>query len=118
MSNDTELLTVRVAELYYDENKTQDEIGALLGISRWKAGRLLTHARESGIVRIEIVHPRARRLGLERDLCARFGLADAIIVPDPEGPDARAIDAAATARVAQAAADYLTALRPVPRVLG
>jgi len=115
---DDELLTVRVAELYYDENKTQDEIGALLGISRWKAGRLLTHARESGIVRIEIVHPRARRLGLERDLCARFGLADAIIVPDPDGPDARSIDVAATDRVAQAAADYLTALRPVPRVLG
>ena len=80
----TDLLTVRAAELYYDENKTQDEIGALLGISRWKAGRLLTQARESGIVRIEIVHPRARRLGLERDLCARFGLADAVIVPDPE----------------------------------
>ncbi len=109
-----ELLSVRVAELYYDENKTQDEIGALLGISRWKAGRLLTQARESGIVRIEIVHPRARRLGLERDLCSRFGLADAVIVPEPDSGD----DSDATARVAQAAADYLTALRPVPRVLG
>jgi deoxyribonucleoside regulator len=109
-----DLLTVRAAELYYDENKTQDEIGALLGISRWKAGRLLTHARESGIVRIEIVHPRARRLGLERELSARFGLADAVIVPDP---DSRS-DADATVRVAQAAADYLAGLRPVPRVLG
>jgi deoxyribonucleoside regulator len=109
-----DLLTVRAAELYYDENKTQDEIGALLGISRWKAGRLLTQARESGIVRIEIVHPRARRLGLERDLCARFGLSDAVIVPDP---DSRS-DSDATVRVAQAAADYLTSLRPVPRVLG
>lgn len=109
-----DLLTVRAAELYYDENKTQDEIGALLGISRWKAGRLLTHARESGIVRIEIVHPRARRLGLERDLCTRFGLADAVIVPDPDSRN----DADATVRVAQAAADYLSSLRPVPRVLG
>jgi deoxyribonucleoside regulator len=112
-----ELLSVRVAELYYDENKTQDEIGALLGISRWKAGRLLTQARESGIVRIEIVHPRARRLGLERELCARFGLSDAVIVPDPDSAGASAA-ADATARVAQAAADYLAALRPVPRVLG
>jgi len=107
-----ELLSVRVAELYYDENKTQDEIGALLGISRWKAGRLLTQARESGIVRIEIVHPRARRLRLERELCSRFGLTDAVIVPDPD------LEADATGRVAQAAADYLAALRPVPRVLG
>ena len=109
---DDELLSVRVAELYYDENKTQDEIGALLGISRWKAGRLLTQARERGIVRIEIVHPRARRLTTERELRDRFGLADAVVVPTPENP------AALHGRVAQAGADYLTSLRPVPRVLG
>ena len=112
MDADDELLAVRVAELYYDDNKTQDEIGGLLGISRWKAGRLLTQARDAGIVRIEIVHPRARRLTLERRLCERFGLRDAVIVPSPDGDDAVA------PRVAQAAADYLTALRPVPRTLG
>src|SRR5690606_37168831 len=109
---DDELLAVRVAELYYDENKTQDEIGGLLGISRWKAGRLLTQAREAGIVRIEIVHPRARRLTLAPRLREHFGLADAVIVPPPDADDA------VSARVAQAAADYLTALRPVPRTLG
>ena len=112
MDADDELLAVRVAELYYDDNKTQDEIGGLLGISRWKAGRLLTQARDAGIVRIEIVHPRARRLTLERRLCERYGLRDAVIVPNPDGDDAVA------PRVAQAAADYLTALRPVPRTLG
>ncbi len=109
---DDELLAVRVAELYYEENKTQDEIGALLGISRWKAGRLLTQARERGIVRIEIVHPRARRLSLERDLVARYGLNAAVVVPAPDdGTDPRAV-------VTQAAADFLAALRPVPKVLG
>lgn len=107
-----ELLAVRVAELYYDDDKTQDEIGGLLGISRWKAGRLLTQARDAGIVRIEIVHPRARRLTLERALRERFGLTDAVIVPSPEDEGALA------ARVAQAAADYLAALRPVPATLG
>ena len=107
---DDDLLTVRVAELYYDEAKTQDEIGALLKISRWKVGRLLTRARETGIVRIEIVHPRARRLGLEREIVERFALSDAVIVPDEED--------AALERVAQAAADHLAALRPVPRTLG
>ncbi|TBN56383.1 sugar-binding transcriptional regulator [Glaciihabitans arcticus] len=107
-----ELTIVRVAELYYDENKTQDEIGALLKITRWKVGRLLTQARAEGIVRIEIVHPRARRLGIERDLRERFGLVDAIVVPT------LADDSDVQSRVAQAAADYLTALRPVPRTLG
>lgn len=109
---DDDLLSVRVAELYYDDNKTQDEIGALLQISRFKAGRLLTQAREKGIVRIEIVHPRARRLPLERQLRERFGLTDAVIVPSPDN------EVDVTARVAQAAADYLTQLRPVPRTLG
>ena len=108
---DDELLMVRVAELSYDENKTQDEIGALLGISRWKVGRLLVQAREHGIVRIEIVHPRARRLGLERELVQRYGMRDAVVVPAPEEPDA------VLERVARAAADMLTALRPVPRTL-
>lgn len=107
---DDDLLTVRVAELYYDEAKTQDEIGAILKISRWKVGRLLTHARETGVVRIEIVHPRARRLGLEREVVERFGLSDAVIVPVDEDAELE--------RVAQAAADHLTALRPVPRTLG
>jgi deoxyribonucleoside regulator len=111
MSDETELLSVRVAELYYDENKTQDEIGALLGITRWKAGRLLTQARASGIVRIEIVHPRARRLGIERELRERFGLTDAVVIPATEGSELHS-------RVAQAAADYLAALRPVHRILG
>jgi deoxyribonucleoside regulator len=108
---DTDLLAVRVAELYYDDDRNQDEIGALLGITRWKVGRLLAHARATGIVRIEIVHPRARRLGLERELCAAFGLKDAIVVPAAD-------DAELPALVARAAADFLAALRPVPRTLG
>ena len=98
---DEELLAVRVAQLYYEQDKTQDEIGTQLGISRFKAGRMLTQARERGIVRIEIVHPRARLAPLERQLCDRFGLADAVIVR--EG-------------VPQAAADYLAQLQP--RTLG
>src|SRR4051795_132127 len=86
--DDDELLAVRAAELYYDDNKTQDEVGALLRISRFKVGRLLTQARENGIVRIEIVHPLARRLGLERELRERFALTDAVVVPSPdEGAD-------------------------------
>lgn len=110
-SDADELLAVRVAELYYDEDKTQDEIGGMLGISRWKVGRLLQQARVDGIVRIEIVHPRARKLGVERELRARFNLADAVVVPSA-GSEAETL-----ARVAQGAADHLAALRPVPRVL-
>jgi deoxyribonucleoside regulator len=108
----TELLAVRVAELYYEDSKSQDEIGGLLGITRWKVGRLLTQARDRGIVRIEISHPRARRLATERQLRERFGLNDAVVVPMP------AALSELDARVTQAAADYLTAVRPIPRTLG
>jgi len=112
MKESTELLSVRVAELYYEESKTQDEIGALLSITRWKVGRLLSYARDEGIVRIEIVHPRARRLAVERELRERFGLQDAVVVPVP------VVASELGGRVSQAAADFLAAMRPVPRVLG
>lgn len=108
----TELLAVRAAELYYEENKTQDEIGAILRVTRWKVGRLLSQARERGIIRIEIVHPRARRLALERELSARFGLKDAVVVPSPVD------EVELQARVSEAAADYLVSHRPIPRLLG
>ncbi len=108
----TELLAVRAAELYYEENKTQDEIGAILRVTRWKVGRLLSQARERGIIRIEIVHPRARRLALERELSARFGLKDAVVVPAPVD------EVELQARVSEAAADYLVSHRPIPRLLG
>ena len=81
-------------------------ITSSLGISRWKVGWLLVQARERGIVRIEIVHPRARRLGAERALVERFGLKDAVVVPAPDEPGARARDAGRAQRGA--------ALRPRP----
>lgn len=109
-----ELLAVRAAELYYDDNLTQDEIGTRLHLTRWKVGRLLAAARESGIVRIQIVHPRARRVRTEGELRARFGLRDAVVVSSAGEPDGEEL----RRRVAQAAADYLAALSPMPATLG
>ena len=107
-----ELTAVRVAELYYDDNRTQDEIGSLLGLTRWKVGRLLAQARDEGIVRIAIVHPRARKLALERALKERFALLDAIVVPAAED------DIELLPRVAAAAADFLTSRQPPLASLG
>ena len=109
-----ELLSIRAAELYYEENKTQDEIGQALRLTRWKVGRLLAQAKQRGFIRIEILHPRARRLPIERRLRDERGLADAIVVSTAGVTSPEELQA----RTAQAAADYLTALRPVPRTLG
>ncbi|AMB58110.1 sugar-binding transcriptional regulator [Microterricola viridarii] len=114
MVESDELLSIRAAELYYEENKTQDEIGSILRLTRWKVGRLLAQAKANGFIRIEIVHPRARRLPIERQLREHLGLKDAIVV------SAAGItgDDELQSRTAQAAADYLTSLRPIPRTLG
>lgn len=112
MNGEDEVLAVRASELHYQEDLNQSEIAAQLGITRWKVGRLLAYARETGIVRIEIAHPKARRLPLERALVAHFGLHAAVVVPT--SPDA--VDT--SERVSAAAADYLASLRPRISVLG
>ncbi|NUU15909.1 sugar-binding transcriptional regulator [Cellulomonas humilata] len=114
MIESDELLSIRAAELYYEEDKTQDEIGSILTLTRWKVGRLLAQAKANGFIRIEIVHPRARRLPLERRLRETCGLTDAVVISATGVDDPDELQS----RVAQAAADYLTALRPVPRTLG
>jgi deoxyribonucleoside regulator len=114
MIESDELLSIRAAELYYEEDKTQDEIGSILALTRWKVGRLLAQAKASGFIRIEIVHPRARRLPVERRLRETCGLADAIVVSTSGVEDQDELQS----RTAQAAADYLATLRPVPRTLG
>ncbi len=114
MTDDEELLAVKAAVLYYEDDKTQSEIGLLLNLTRWKVGRLLALAKERGFVKVEIVHPRARRLSLERELRKKFGLVDAVVVPLADRSDLEEN----LSRVASAAAEYLTSLRPVPRTLG
>jgi deoxyribonucleoside regulator len=114
MSDTDELLSIRAAELYYEENQTQDEIGVILRLTRWKVGRLLASAKANGFIRIEIVHPRARRLPIERRLRESTGLTDAIVVSSAGVSS----DAELQSRTAQAAADYLANLRPIPRTLG
>ena len=108
---DPELLAVRAAELYFEEDKTQDEIGSILGVTRWKVGRLLAEAKAAGIIRIEIVHPAARKLGMEREMVQAFGLEACVVVPGSGDGDV-------SLRVARAAADYLVSMRPRTHRLG
>jgi DNA-binding transcriptional regulator LsrR (DeoR family) len=79
--NDTQLLG-RVASLYYEHELTHADIGKLLGISRIKVTRLLSEARESGIVQIQII-PSGRPFdALELGLTTKFNLSQAWVVPN------------------------------------
>ncbi|HHY93663.1 MAG TPA: helix-turn-helix domain-containing protein, partial [Firmicutes bacterium] len=95
-------LMVRVAELYYEHHKTQQEIADLTGISRSAVSRLLTAASDEGVVRIQVVNPRSRARELSLQLKETLGLHDALVVPT-------ALSDAELARlkVARAAATYL-----------
>ncbi len=76
-----ELHVLEAARLYYEHHLNQSQIAAKLEISRPGVSRLLQEARDTGIVRIRIVDPRATGTRLEANLKASFGLKHVIVVP-------------------------------------
>ena len=80
---------VRVAWLYYEEELTQAEIGARMGLSRVTVNRLLREARESGIVEIKIRSDLTASYPLAKQLVDRYALRDVFISqPVTEGSEA------------------------------
>ena len=73
------------AEMYYLENKTQNEIAEKLEFSRPKVSRLLSQAREEGIVQITVVNPFGSVDALSDVLQQKLGLSNVIVVPGKEG---------------------------------
>lgn len=69
-------ILVKAARLYYEEGRSQNEIATTLSVSRSSVSRMLTAARDRGIVRIQINDPAGRDLDLEGELSERFGLRD------------------------------------------
>ena len=65
---DNKKLMVRAAQLYYLYENNQKEISQKLGISRAQVSRLLTAAREEGIVEIKINNPFLDETELEQAL--------------------------------------------------
>jgi dihydroxyacetone kinase len=70
----------RICYLYYKEEKTQEEISSIFGLSRFKVNRLLKEARNRGLVTIQINDPLERLTETEVELAKRFGLKEAIVV--------------------------------------
>ncbi len=79
-----EQLRTRIAWLYYVEGLTQSDIAERVGLSRVRVNRELAICRDLGIVQIRINAKLAPCVALERQLVARFGLKDAVVVPTPE----------------------------------
>lgn len=105
-------LRLAVAQMYYEQDRTQEDIGRQLHLTRWKVGRLLEEARQVGIVRIQIIHPQARQRELEEKLRKKFGLQDCVVIPTGS------VDASASENVVKAAADFLEQRGSDIRTLG
>lgn len=76
----------RGAWMYYEEDRTQAEIGELLGISRATVSRLLSEARARGVVHIEVRDPAQGELhSLGSALEERLGLGRVLVTPSTLG---------------------------------
>jgi deoxyribonucleoside regulator len=74
---------LRAAHLYYMQDLTMDAIAKELGTSRSSVSRLLSHARDSGLVEITIHSPLDSPGRLEHDLLESHGVT-AHVVPVPD----------------------------------
>ncbi len=100
-----ENVVIEVAWLYYQDGLNQKDIAERLGISRATVVNYLQEARESGLIRISLASESFTTHRLALDLCNRFGLQAAFVVPDQGvGIEER------FARVVQGAADWLPSL--------
>ncbi len=69
-----------VATKYYDQNKSQQDIADELGVTRSAVSRLLTEARDRGIVEIIVHYPWRRSADLERAMMEMFPLKAARVL--------------------------------------
>ena len=81
------LLTATVARRYYLDGASKSDIAAELDLSRFKVARLLDHARDSGLVRIEFEYRSDLDVELSLALQAAHGLRHCVVVDGPDDDD-------------------------------
>lgn len=80
LSKDRHRLLSEIADLYYNEGLSQQEIAERVQMSRPSISRLLLEARDNNIVEIRINHPIPTAPALEEELTKRFPLKSAHIL--------------------------------------
>ncbi|WP_125132478.1 sugar-binding domain-containing protein [Microbacterium sp. 10M-3C3] len=74
---------LRAAQLYYLQDLTMEAIAREMRVSRSSVSRLLSYARDTGLVTISIYSPQDARSQVESRLARRFGVT-AHVVPTPD----------------------------------
>ncbi len=104
---------LKICYLYYQEEKTQEEISRLFGVSRFKISRLLKEARQKRLVSITIHDPRGDLTESEIQLAKKYGIDQAIVVKINEFSGNRLHD-----RIGEAGAHYLRQVIDQYKVFG
>lgn len=111
-SEQREQLMIQVAKRYFLLDMTMSDLAKELGLTRWQASRLLSEARETGLVKIEIVPHSPRLPHLEAELQRRFGLKEAVVAGRLPNDDGTFV----VESVARAASQYLAGLGRIPAI--
>jgi deoxyribonucleoside regulator len=82
-TKDQSTLAVQVARLYYYQNLTSEAVARELGLSRPAVSRLLTFARQSGLVEIRVHDPESQPQLLELEIAQRYKIGSVKVVRVP-----------------------------------
>ena len=84
LEGDDAMALADVAQQYYLEDLTQEQIARRLGVSRSNISRMLKEARERGLVEIRVHHPLRTDPELQARLLDAFSLTDCLVLAAPE----------------------------------
>lgn len=77
--SDEKILMAEAATLYYEKNRTQQEIADILGLTRQTVSRLINDARNENIVEIKIHNPKKDCQTMENEICKQFNIDKCIV---------------------------------------
>ncbi len=102
---------LRAAQLYYLQNLTMEAIAQEMRVSRSSVSRLLTYARDTGLVEIQVHSPQEARSQLEQRLSEHYGITAHVVSSPVRASEADRLERTARTaayRVAAAVGDRTT----------
>ena len=84
-------LLYRIAQAYYQDGLTQQQVAQRFGLSRQKVSRLLQQARRERIVNITVIPPSGGMPDLEGELEREYGLQEVVVVRVSDPQDVLAV---------------------------
>lgn len=96
MSEDRRRIAYEAAVLHYVQGETMETVARRLGVSRSTVSRLISLARDEGLVRISLHPPTENSDSLAARLSDVFGVTAHVVPVSPTSTDVRRLDSVAT----------------------